>query len=1434
MDPLTSDTMDQLATKEALRESRESFKALAENANDGVLIAVGGGVHVYANRRASEITGYSIAELLKTSIEDLAAPDEIKNLMEKFRKRISGKNIPNQYETVIIHKDGRSVPIEITAAKTIWHGQPAIIVIIRDITELKRMEVELKERETKLCQLVDNTTDWVWTIDLEGCYTYSNPAIYNLLGYRTNEIIGTTTFPLIHPYDEPFVRDMLKQCIDLKVGWHNVPIRWLHKDGSVHLFESSASPLVNAEEQITGFSGIDRDITERKKAENALRESEAKFRLIADNTADSIWIFDMDMHLQYISPSVKKMKGFTVEETLSQSLEEMMTPSSLESLMKRFQLEMELEASGTADPDRAVSFETEEYCKDGSTILVENSVTLIRDAQGRPVLMQGISRDITSRKRTEERLVHLASFPELNPVLILEADQHGSILYANPALMKATEAIGESDPRIFIPQDIRDRLNGTVIAAPEHEIREIEVHGQAFRENIYFTPEFSSLRVYATNITERKRMEEALQESQKRFQELTETTNDFVWEMDANGAYTYCSPQIKELWGYKPEDMIGRTPFDVMLPEDKEHAIKMFSTLLESPTTFKGMETSSWDSTGKIVVLETSGVPFFDINGKLCGYRGMSRDITRRKWAEKALQIQYNLALELTTCHTSKEALELILDAALLAEGVDSGGIYMADPVNGALDIVAHRGLSFGFVEHTSHFDADNPQLLRAKSGTPFYGQYADVRLPGKDEIRDREGITALASIPVLHDGNLIAIMNIASHVHDDIPIHTRHLLETMVVPISGALIYIRSEEALQESEARLSLAMEVGNAGVWQWNLDNDEVYFDARFHALLGYNPGELPTTLKEWMPYYNQEDVPVWMGKAKAYLRGDSPFYESEHRIRTKAGDWAWVFTRGQLMIRTRTGSPKMFIGFAMNITEPKRLEEALRETSAQLTFALHSAKSGAWHWDFPTGKLEWYPEFFLLFGLPPDAPPSFETWLATLHPDDRTQAMEKINQSVKDHKDLWNEYRIRIPGGDWRWIGAAGRTSYNDAGEAVRMSGICIDITDRKQAEEALRESEERYRIITDAAHDAIYTLSPEGVVTFANSGGSALIGLPPEKIVGLSLESLFHPDIAQALRQNLEKVISTKSPVRFDEKFQHEDSEQVTWLDSQLVPHVGPDGSVVQVIVISRSITDRKQAELLLKRFNLELESQVRSRTIELEHVNVILGTEVIQRTLAEESLQNSLNEREFLLREIHHRVKNNLQIILSLINLQSRNIKDPDLLDTLGNFKNRIVAMAHVHERMCLVDDISRIDLSEIVTFLGTSLFRSYEVDHQRIRLNVKINDIHISINTAIPLCLIINELITNSIKHAFPKGTPGEITIKVHPGEADTLVLSVRDTGIGMPEDYDWMRSNQSLGHRLVVNLVKQLDGTVELDRTTGTAFNIVIKEKNEADSFF
>ena len=146
-----------------------------------------------------------------------------------------------------------------------------------------------------------------------------------------------------------------------------------------------------------------------------------------------------------------------------------------------------------------------------------------------------------------------------------------------------------------------------------------------------------------------------------------------------------------------------------------------------------------------------------------------------------------------------------------------------------------------------------------------------------------------------------------------------------------------RAEEALRKSEEHLSISMDVGNAGTWEWNLQNDDVCFDYRFQTMLGYTPGELPTTIKEWLPYHHPEDVPVWMSKAKAYLQGESPIYESEHRIRNKSGNWDWVFTRGKLV--DPAGHSERFVGIAMNVTKRKQSEEWLRESEERFFKTYH---------------------------------------------------------------------------------------------------------------------------------------------------------------------------------------------------------------------------------------------------------------------------------------------------------------------------------------------------------------------------------------------------------------------------------------------------------------------------------------------------------------
>jgi len=232
--------------------------------------------------------------------------------------------------------------------------------------------------------------------------------------------------------------------------------------------------------------------------------------------------------------------------------------------------------------------------------------------------------------------------------------------------------------------------------------------------------------------------------------------------------------------------------------------------------------------------------------------------------------------------------------------------------------------------------------------------------------------------------------------------------------------------------------------------------------------------------------------------------------------------------------------------------------------------------------------------------------------------------------------------------------------------------------------------------------------------------------------------------------------------------------------------------------------------------------ELRQRIAELE------GSEA-QHKRAEGRLKASLIEKEILLKEIHHRVKNNMQIIYSLLSLQSRRIKDKNVLKMLQESQNRVRSMALLHEKLYQSKDLARIEFGDYIRKLVYGLFHSYAVSSDSIILKINAENIFLDINTAIPCGLIINELVSNSLKHAFPEGKAwnekgyikGQIHIKLTSHKKNNFTLVIRDNGVGFPEDLDF-RNTETLGLQLVNTLVEQLEGSIKLLRKDGTSFKI------------
>ncbi|MFO0983712.1 MAG: ATP-binding protein [Planctomycetota bacterium] len=276
-------------------------------------------------------------------------------------------------------------------------------------------------------------------------------------------------------------------------------------------------------------------------------------------------------------------------------------------------------------------------------------------------------------------------------------------------------------------------------------------------------------------------------------------------------------------------------------------------------------------------------------------------------------------------------------------------------------------------------------------------------------------------------------------------------------------------------------------------------------------------------------------------------------------------------------------------------------------------------------------------------------------------------------------------------------------------------------------------------------------------------------------------------------------------------------------DEYLFKPFHPNELVTRIKSMLSVALARKRAADVMRHARDELENKVAERTRQLQDLNRALQAEISERQLAEQRVTASLHEKETLLKEIHHRVKNNLQVISSLLNLQARCSNHQAGMDVLRESQHRIESMALIHERLYQTSDLARVAFRPYIEELVHHLLASYTVERNGITARVRVADVSLDVDRAIPCGLLVNELVSNALKHAFPASAGGEVCVELDLGAADQLVLAVRDNGIGLPDSVDPQRAS-TLGMQLVQVLARQLGGTPEWRRGAGTEFVITM----------
>lgn len=357
-------------------------------------------------------------------------------------------------------------------------------------------------------------------------------------------------------------------------------------------------------------------------------------------------------------------------------------------------------------------------------------------------------------------------------------------------------------------------------------------------------------------------------------------------------------------------------------------------------------------------------------------------------------------------------------------------------------------------------------------------------------------------------------------------------------------------------------------------------------------------------------------------------------------------------------------------------------------------------------------------------------------------------------------------------------------FDQAGSVSSVLTVMRDVSSLKQAEEAVRRNEERFRRVFEDSPLGMGIATMSGHFLMVNERLCQIVGYSCAELLPLTFWDITHPEdyykefeILQQAMQTDEKIMSLEK--RFIRK-----DKQVIWVRITVSLVHNEAGELLHQIGMIEDISDRKQAEV---------------------------------------ELRASLQDKEILLKEIHHRVKNNLQTVSSLLNLQASYIEDAEILAPFTESQNRVEAMALLHERLYQSDSLAKVNFSDYIRKLSLNLIQSYEFRDRSVGLEFDVADIEMEIDTAIPCGLIVNELVSNALKHAFPQGRTGKIRVSLTHTDA-RCILSIADNGIGIPEDVTFYNTD-SLGLQLVSGFANKLQGEVNLDRSEGSKVTISFK---------
>jgi diguanylate cyclase (GGDEF)-like protein/PAS domain S-box-containing protein len=1165
------------------------------------------GKWTFLNDAACQFLGKPRERLLGTEALASMHPDDQQATREAVREVEASKEPRNGLVNRVVTPMGTRV-VE-------WNAYPlfdkqgqdlGIQITGRDVTERKQAEEALRQAEQRYRELFEEAPAmYVICRDQGGAPIVAdcNELFLSTLGYVRDEVVGR---PMADFYT-PESRAQLSEGGGLQralAGQFVAEERQLvTTDGSIVSTMLRAVPETGPDGRVRGVRAMYMDITARMQAEETARQSEARYRLLAENTTDLIWTMDLSLKYTYMSPAITRMRGYTVEEIIGTTVQETMTPASLEVARRTLAEQLAMEREGNADPNRSTKLELEMYCKDGSTIWTEMNMTFLRDADGRPTGILGVTRDITERKRTEDELKQAEEryrelFEEAPVMYVICRDENRAPIVADcnelflTTLGYARDEVVQRPVADFYTPKSRAALleggafqralagqfaveerqllthNGTVVETVLHATPQINTEGQVL----------GTLAMYV-DITERKQAEQALEESEKHYRLITENATDLIWTTDMSLRYTYISPSVQRLRGYTVEEAITHKVEEDLCPSSLDLAMRVLAEELakessgkKAPYRWRTLELEHFCKVGSTIWLEVTTTFLRDEDGRPVGLLGSSRDISERKSAQQALEEserRYRLIAENATDVIS--TMDMNQRYTYVSPSITRMRGYSPEEIVGA---TVAETLTPASVEVTRR--ALGRALAAEDTGQTGLRQWRVLEL----EMYCKDGSTVWTEVNTSFlrdsDGRPTGILSV-----------TRDISQRK-----------RSEAALQESEEKYRRLVQDSTDGIAI--VEGLEVKFVNR--ALLEMYGAESEDEMvgRPLTDFVAPEDRELMAERSYARERGqDAPDHYEFKALRKDGTTFHAELSVGLITYQGRAARQ----GVIRDITERRQAVAALEQSEERYRLLAENASDIIWTMDMNLRFTYESPSVTRIRGYTPEEAMAL-TIEETLTPASLEVARKALAEELAPGKmetgDLSRSRTLELEhtckDGSTVWLEVT-TTFLRDAdGQPIGLLGVSRDVSERRQAAEALEESEKRYRLLAENVSDVIFTTDLTMRYTYVSPSVTRIRGYSVEEVMAGTLADSLTPqsfeEARKVLTEELVKAGAGQSvPPRTVEVELNRKDGSTIWTEVTATFLRDPDGQPIGLLGVSRDITERKRAEEERNQLNTELEAR---------------------------------------------------------------------------------------------------------------------------------------------------------------------------------------------------------------------------------------------------